>query len=225
MTLPKITSYEIKDSRTGLKIPVVNGVHLHSMYDPKKEAISFVEKNKTLLDRSQWILFLGIGFGYHIKEAYSYLKNREEDFKILVIEPNNQVYQDCMDLSLKDPIDIISYHGMNIEQIYKDKKLINALLQKPSIIAHPASFNLYKDYFSNFLTYKSKNTVQELQEVIEDKKLLNLIKEFSPQTSLDQILNESIPNKMVLSDELDHFLLAFKSLSKQTNSENIEDRA
>ena len=35
---------EIKESKTGLPIPVVNGVHLHSSYNPTKEAESFVEK-------------------------------------------------------------------------------------------------------------------------------------------------------------------------------------
>lgn len=225
MTLPKITSYEIKDSKVGLKIPVVNGVHLHSIYDPKKEAISFVEKNKELLDRSQWIVFLGMGFGYHIIEAHSYLKKKGEDFKILVIEPNNQVYQDCVELSIKDPIDFIPYNGMQIDEIYSDRTLIDALLRKPSIIAHPASFNLYKNYFSEFLTYKSNNTVQELSKIIENKNLLEFFKDYGPQTTLDEILTDSIPNKLILSDDLDHFLLAFKALSEQTITENKEDRS
>ena len=45
MNLVHIENYEIKTSRTEQKIPVVNGVHLHSIYNPFKEAEALIEQN------------------------------------------------------------------------------------------------------------------------------------------------------------------------------------
>ncbi len=47
--IQQICSYEVKDSKTNLKIPVVNGVHLHSVYDPINEAKLFAEKNEKII--------------------------------------------------------------------------------------------------------------------------------------------------------------------------------
>ena len=200
MTLPKVTSYEIKDSRSGKKIPVVNGVHLHSVYDPEKEAQLFVEKNKELLNKSPWIIFLGIGFGYHVKESHTYLQTLNKPFKIIVIEPNTQVYNDWVDLNLKAFIDFTCFHGNEIKEIYREKELIEALLNRPSIIAHPASFNLYKKYFSELLTYKSPNTVKEIIEVIEDKDLIQYLNNFSSDMAFNEVLNNIIPKKQNLEN-------------------------
>jgi hypothetical protein len=38
--------YEIKTSRNGLTVPVVNGIHLHSIYNPIKEAEAFATSFK-----------------------------------------------------------------------------------------------------------------------------------------------------------------------------------
>ena len=226
MGLPTVISYEIKESRTGHKVPVVNGVHLHSIYDPTKESINFIEKNKELLDRNNWVIFLGLGFGYHINEAIKYLEgNNNEKYKILVIEPNCQVCQDAMDLKLIDGLKVTFLTAIEVRNLYKDRSLINVLLQKPSIIAHPASFNLYRDYFTEFLTFKSLNTIGELEEIIEDQELKKYLKEFNLSTNFEEILSKAIPNKFTLSNDLDFFMLAYKHLSKQAYTKMTKEKS
>ena len=60
MSLPNITSYEIKHSRTEQKVPIVNGVHLHSIYNPDKEAESLLNAQIENLKNKNEVLILGL---------------------------------------------------------------------------------------------------------------------------------------------------------------------
>ena len=44
---------ELQSSRNGLSIPVINGVYLHSMYNPQKEAQAFAEKHEATLKKEK----------------------------------------------------------------------------------------------------------------------------------------------------------------------------
>ncbi|MEI8346869.1 MAG: hypothetical protein WCG27_05350, partial [Pseudomonadota bacterium] len=66
-TLP-VSTFEIKYSKTNHPIPVINGVHLHSVYNPIKEAETFISKQEKILKEKNHILFLGLGFGHHIDQ-------------------------------------------------------------------------------------------------------------------------------------------------------------
>ena len=59
---------EIKFSKTGLPIPLVNGTHLHSNYNPEREAEGFVTQNDDIISKSSRVLLFGLGFGYHIHQ-------------------------------------------------------------------------------------------------------------------------------------------------------------
>ena len=101
MSLPKIQSYEVKNSRTDQKVPVVNGVHLHSIYNPFKEAQALVEKYADQLTHKNEVLILGLGFAYHVNEIINYMTRVHGDnFRIVIVEPNAQIYHDCLNLDL-----------------------------------------------------------------------------------------------------------------------------
>ena len=84
----KVTNYEIKRSKNGFDIPVINGVHLHSAYNPQKEATHFYEKYKDQINANSPILILGLGFGYHIEALFEYLENKQKPENIWVLEPS-----------------------------------------------------------------------------------------------------------------------------------------
>ena len=55
----KFESFKVKSSKSGHIIPVVNGVHLHSTYDPIKEAKSMVEKYYKNFKENKNVLVFG----------------------------------------------------------------------------------------------------------------------------------------------------------------------
>ena len=46
---------EFKVSRNGLTVPVVRGVHLHSIYNPMKEAEAFAQGYEDILEEKNHI--------------------------------------------------------------------------------------------------------------------------------------------------------------------------
>ena len=177
------SKYEIKVSKTGLKIPVLDGVHLHSIYNPDKEAQTFVSGYADQLVNNNKVLILGLGFAYHVN-AFEILarKIHGNNFKIVVIDPSTEVYNDCSQLGLISPTKNISiYTNENIDELYEDDFLINFPLSKPILAAHTASFNYYRKFFQNFLTFKPINTAQYLATKTKDPELKNFLDE------LDQV--------------------------------------
>ena len=97
--LREINSFEVKKSKTNLPIPVVKGVHLHSAYDPIKEAKKMIRKDLKEFQRKKNILIFGYGFGYHVREIISFFKEKNiKKFKIIVIEKNKDLLKTALSL-------------------------------------------------------------------------------------------------------------------------------
>ena len=77
----------LEETRNGQNTIKVNGIYLHSKYDPIKEAISFVNANIEEDQNTSGYLVLGLGLGYHVAE----LANRTNK-QITVLEPNKELY-------------------------------------------------------------------------------------------------------------------------------------
>ena len=85
-------SVSFSQSKSGHKIPIVNGVYLHSAFDPVKEAEALVIENEKNFEKENNILILGLGYGYHVNEIRSKLVlNFGSDYKIYIIEPNSNI--------------------------------------------------------------------------------------------------------------------------------------
>jgi hypothetical protein len=63
-----------------------NWLYIHSKYDPKKEAITLVDRIQEI-ENYNHILFFGVGLGYHIQE---FIK-RYPKIKVSIYEPNLEV--------------------------------------------------------------------------------------------------------------------------------------
>ena len=207
--------YEVKVSKTEHKVPVVNDVHLHSIYNPIKEATSLVAKNSELLENKNEVLILGLGFGYHVLETISLLKkNWENDFKIIVIEPNEKVYTDYKKYSNIENENLTIYSAQDVTELYMKKEFVDYLLNKPAIISHPASFNLYQNYFKGLLSYKAPRTVDSFSDYLSSPKVLNSISELNPELDLISAIDEALYPKNTDINNNDHFLMAFNEMVK-----------
>lgn len=219
MDLPKITSYEIKTSRTGQMVPVVNGVHLHSAYNPFKEAEGLVEAQLEHFKKKNEILVLGLGFAYHINAIIEKLTMIHGDnFKIIVIEPNIQVYNDCISHELLNKKNVLIYSGFNSVELYRDLDLVHFLLRKPALVAHSPSFNLYQDYFKKILTFEAPTKIRDILDFIVIPEVKKYIASFDQDLNFEEILYDKIPNKNNF-EHVDFLAMALAEMTKKSNQQ------
>ena len=207
--------YEVKVSKTEHKVPVVNDVHLHSIYNPIKEAATLAVKNKELIESKNEILILGLGFGYHVSETIKILEKKwGSDFRVIVIEPNEKVFTDYKKYSNIECENLTIYSAQDITELYKKKEFVNYLLNKPGIISHPASFNLYQNYFKGLLSYKAPKTVDSFKEYLSSSKVCDSICELNPELDLISAIDQALYPKNTEVNNNDHFLMAFNEMVK-----------
>lgn len=70
-----LKNLEVVDSKSGVKTIKKNGVAIHSLYDPIKEAKTIVESLKLQGDNVYLFVVLGVGLGYHIEIIKSEFPN------------------------------------------------------------------------------------------------------------------------------------------------------
>ncbi len=222
--LPIISSYEIKTSRTEQKVPVVNGVHLHSIYNPFKEAEALVENNAEALSNKNEVLVLGLGFGYHVNHITEKLTELYgSNFKVIVIEPNLQVHQDCLGLDLINKKNVLVYSGFTAQELYRDLDLIHFLLRKPTMIAHPASFNLYQMYYKTFLTFTAPVNMEEISTFTESAQVKNYLKSFDANNTFEEAFYNQLPKKEHFTS-MDFLAMALVEMTKKTNDKVSGDQ-
>lgn len=223
--LPTISSFDIKTSRTEQKVPVVNGVHLHSIYNPFKEAENLINANLEALKNKNEILILGLGFGYHVNYAIEKLTEMHgNDFKVVVIEPSSRVHEECLALDLLNKKNVLVYSGFTANELYSDLDLIHFLLRKPAMIAHPASFNLYQLYFKNFLTFEAPTKIEEISKFTEVDEVKKYLKQFDASSTFEESFYNVLPKKSEFS-EMDFLAMALVEMTKKTHESSLEKNA
>jgi hypothetical protein len=221
--LPTISSFEIRTSRTEQKVPVVNGVHLHSIYNPFKEAENLINSNLLALEGKNELLILGLGFGYHVNYAIEKMAEiHGNNFKVIVIEPNLQVHQECLNLDLLNKKNVLVYSGFTADELYSDLDLIHFLLRKPAMIAHPASFNLYQSYFKTFLTFEAPTKIGEIIKFTEVNQIKNYLKTFEGHMSFEEAIYNQVPNKTEFSS-MDFLAMALVEMTKKSQAQSAGD--
>ena len=213
--LREINSFEVKKSKTNLPIPVVKGVHLHSAYDPIKEAKKMIRKDLNEFQNKKNILIFGYGFGYHVREIISFFKEKNiKKFKIIVIEKNKDLLKTALSLFPTDSPNLKIYSKDEPKDIFEDQEFLDFLINKPVIFAHPPSFSLYDSYFEKVLKYKSPNTLSDIIRNIEATDLKKFLEKNSDQNNLNQLL-DSINKKKSFNNRNDFLMSAFYHISKK----------
>lgn len=214
MDLPQISSYEVKTSRTEHKVPVVNGVHLHSIYNPMKEVENLMSTHLEALKNKNEVLILGLGFAYHINYVIEKMTEfHGNNFKIIVIEPNTQVHQDCADMGLLNKKNVLVYAGFTPNELYSDLDLIHFLLRKPAMIAHPPSFNLYQYYFKTFLTFEAPKQLEGILKFTEVDEVRKYLGNFDGLLTFEEALYAQLPEKRTF-ENMDFLSMALVEMTK-----------
>lgn len=217
--LPIISSYEVKTSRTEQKVPVVNGVHLHSIYNPFKEAENLIQNNLESIKSKNEVLVLGLGFAYHVNYLIEKMTEfHGNNFKIVVIEPNHDVHQDCLKLDLINKKNVLVYSGFTANELYSDLDLIHFLLRKPAMLAHPASFNLYQMYFKTFLTFEAPTKLSEIVKFTEVREVKSYLQLFNPESTMTEALYTELPKKEQFNS-MDFLAMALVEMTKGSSME------
>lgn len=189
---------EIRKSKHGEDIPVVNGVFIHSAYNPIKEAEAFVENHLSTLRQKNNILVLGLGFGYHLDQILHHLNNFHPEYRVVVIEPMLEMAEACAKVNGKNLKRTILLTDKEINDLYQNPNFIRFLMNKPGVIAHPASFNFHGEYFRNLLSYEAEQSLEAFQARLpaglvsafnqypKNKTLNNLLTDLEVKTKLEQ---------------------------------------
>ena len=223
MSLPSITSYEVKTSRTEQKVPVVNGVHLHSIYNPFKEAETLIESHLDSLKTKNEVLILGLGFAYHVNAIIEKLQEYHgNNFKVIVIEPNMQVYEDCCANDLLNKKNVLVYPGFASNELYSDLEFVHFLLRKPAMVSHPPSFNHYQNYFKTILTFEAPKTIGGIFEFVETNEIRLYLKRFKAEETLEDVLFNQIPVKKSF-DKDDFLAMALVEMTRKSRDLNAGD--
>lgn len=209
--------FEVKTSRNDLPIPVINGIHLHSIYNPIKEAEAFVDKHQEVLKHNNNFLILGLGFGYHIEEIIRTSQNKIN--QIIVIEPNQELVQSYFqNRTLPKNVEIKCYQ--DVESYFYDYHFIQFLIQRPSIIKHDTSFNLERNFYTKLLSFHCPENIDSYYSILS-KTWKEYFKEVSQNISLTTF-TDNIKKQPSISNKNDYLLLCLAEIKKNKLSLNKE---
>jgi len=160
------------------------GILLHSAYDPIKEARNLISGYK--LEETQFLIVLGFGLGYHIREI---LKTCPWIKLVVVIEPNLSLFKkalnllDLSELLLSPKVKLIlEKTPLNIEKEIRTLGQI-LLTGKSSLVLHPSSchilgenLTLVKKAINDALLWSRANLTTNIKkgEVFQKNILTNL---------------------------------------------------
>ncbi len=215
-----IENYEIKTAKSGQKVPVVGGVHLHSIYNPARESETIINQYKKMIEKNRNILILGLGFGYHVTAVEEYLQeNGYSDYKIHVIEPNEKVYLDAGQYNPIENRQVRVFCSSDVPALYHDKEMMNFLLEKPVIIPHAPSFSLYKEFFKNYLSYKAPTSLEDINLKIESEALSLYLSQFNEDKTIEECFLQ-VSQRKKFNNKFDLAFIAFSNLCDQIERVN-----
>lgn len=207
-------SIEIKISKSNHPIPVVDSIHLHSIYNPVKEAEAFARSCEKKLQGSSRILIFGLGFGYHIQAIEKRMQAiHGKNYSISVIEPNEKLialWKEYRQVSTTSRVRIIGHSDP--QRFYEDELLTDFLVSKPSIISHTASFQLNESFYKDFMSFSYPKDSISSSRFISNKDLREELKLAKEPSTADHI--NTCEQKKELS-KWDFLTLAIKQFSKQ----------
>ena len=212
-----IKTYEIKKSKTNHDIPIINGVHLHSIYNPIKEAEDMVANHEESLKSNPCALVLGLGMGHHLPIIEGrLLKYHKKRIHISVIDPNRDVFDDYLKTieSKNNSRNVHYFIDDDIDTLYESKELIKFLTRIPTLIVHSPSFNLYSDFYKSFLSYHAPKSIHEYVDKITDSKFRKHISSTisdNPKTDL-KLYIEGLKKSSRSLEKYDHILIATKEM-------------
>ena len=202
---------EILRSRNAYPIPRVNGVMIHSNYDPLKEAVAFVNSYESLIRSQDIILVMGYGFGYHVDEIVKRIKDDPEKF-IFVIEPDVSFFKKSLELKdITHIVDRVTFIvGISVQKLFDIPGFYRILNAAQYMIGYKPAINVNEEYFVEFVKRRSSNRVEHLMcEADGNEDLLGILGRFDPGQELDlaMVIDSALSSVEQLTEAEKIFLL------------------
>lgn len=188
---------DTEDTNTNLPNIIVNkdekSLHLHSKYNPIREAKSIIDVYKERVKEDSIILFYGLGLGYHIDAFIEQYPNND----IYVYEPVEEIgikYLSVIKIKFREQVKNIVIGEKNID------KLLNVLINRDRkdliVIELPNHKKIFKNEFNNFLKCFKDKVERERINIFTDytfqkKWIINGMKNFHYILNTPDILKHS----------------------------------
>lgn len=143
-------------------VPLVRGIPLHSLHNPRREAEVFANNHLAHLSKTENVLVLGLGFGYHLEEMAKILRLRNKGGRVVVIEALPEMVR-LWSSYQKNTCGAEVYSACSVDELYQNRDICQFLLSKPVVIIHQASFQVARDFYQQFLQRRSSNRVRDLR--------------------------------------------------------------
>ncbi len=208
------SQYKLQPSRNGLTVPVINGVYLHSIYNPVKEAEAFIAGQQKNLKTKNKVLILGLGFGYHVEETAKFLNSVHSDYEIIILEPNKRLVEDFISTRAFEDKNIKIVCKQKVRELFSDWNFVQFLMNKPCIVKHDTSFILEKDFYTSFLAFQAS------KDIFNYKSLLNESASELFNTREGRTLSsytEEIQQSNRINDKNEYLLLALNEIRNIKN--------
>lgn len=211
----KFTSFshiKIIRSRTGPPVPVVDGIHVHSRYDPVKEADNLVSRNKGFYKDGDNFIIIGWGFAYHIIR----LIDKFNPHKIYIFEADPGIFFKSLEyikvsrIMGRDCEILLGSSFDTINDLGEMKTLIKSCI--PSIFKNIGSYNLHKGYYDKLIrkiTYYHdlyKGDIFSREQLFETPFDSELLNNFAKNSENDQnifsIIDKVKENRKLTIEEL-----------------------
>lgn len=167
-------------------IPIINKIPLHSKINPLKEQQFFLKAE----EQNRPLIIFGLGFGYHLP------LNKDNKNPILVVEPNQKLYQGF--LKHRPSISHLIIFSKSVEEFlpFLQKFFKNSHLKNLLIKVHQPSVKAFGSIYQPYLTIAQQFQEQGLLNLITDSAFgplwaLNTFKNLSFSLKAPTFLNKS----------------------------------
>lgn len=202
----------VTKSNSGHDILVINGIEMHSRFNPIQEAYEYALKHGHQLRDNENILMLGLGLGYHVQQIEFKMREFHNSPQIFVVEPSRDVAKLAINSHIVPQNHTTVFSGKNIERYYQNKKFIDFLSKKPIILTHQPSLDLESHFFKKFLSYTAPSYIGAMRNIL-DEDVTGFFDHFNPNATFTQCLDD-MDNQQITSQD-DFKILAFRELFNQ----------
>ena len=211
----------IVKSQSGHTNLLVQGVEMHSRFNPVQEAYDQAVELSDKLKTSHQVLILGIGLGYHVQQIEFKMREFHTAPEIVVIEPNEKVALCAQNSHIIPQKFVRVLCGDQVENYYRDSRFVNFLQSKPLIIPHRPTLDLEQSFFKKFLKYEASKKLKEVTPVL-DTRLVDIFQDSNKEITLYQFLEDLEQAPHLTSTHMQ--LLAFKEMLNSFNNEVIHGK-
>jgi len=140
-------------------------IQFHSKYDPEKEAKA--QAAQLNFEKANLCVIFGFGLGYSVEEV---LKSSSKNFKILVVEPDFEVFHTAMaarDLSqIIHRVDFFLGEDIKDFRSFCEKYFQLATIKNIEFLEHPPSFRFHSSFFENIKEIIRAHIVKSAENLI-----------------------------------------------------------